>query len=297
MKKFDIHCHVYGKQAFPRADGSFYLMPEQMLAIFEKKGVARGVILPEIHYEASPAVQTVEEVAQIVRAHPNRFYFFMNLDPRMFYKNPKADYSEIIEYYLAMGAKGVGEMCANFPYDDPLMDNLLFYVNKYNLPFTLHMTHAEYSDYGLRDDGRLSGLERAAAKYPDITFLCHSADFWCEISGDDEHTGYPSGPVAPGGRVVELMRRYPNICGDLSAGSGLNALERDRAFGLEFLDEFQDKLYFGQDFCAPDNELMLSEYLDGLRASGDLSQEIYEKVCWKNAVKLLKLPLAEKDFA
>ena len=42
---------------------------------------------------------------------------------------------------------------------------------------------------------------------------------------------------------------------------------------------------------------MLSEYLDGLRASGDLSQEIYEKVCWKNAVKLLKLPLAEKDFA
>ena len=59
-----------------------------------------------------------------------------------------------------------------------------------------------------------------------------------EISGDDEHGGYPAGPV-PGGRVVELMRKYPNLLGDLSAGSGLNAIMRDRKFGISFLNDFR----------------------------------------------------------
>lgn len=67
------------------------------------------------------------------------------------------------------------------------------------------------------------------------------------------HDGYPGGPVIPGRRVVELMRRYPNLLGDLSAGSGLNALRRDREFGISFLNEFQDKLYFGHDFCRMSN--------------------------------------------
>ena len=53
MKKLDLHCHVYKEPGFPRPDGSFYLLPEQTLEMFEKKNVARGVILPEVHYEAS----------------------------------------------------------------------------------------------------------------------------------------------------------------------------------------------------------------------------------------------------
>ncbi|MBQ6902589.1 MAG: hypothetical protein IJN71_06240, partial [Oscillospiraceae bacterium] len=135
MKKFDIHCHVYKEKGFPRPDGSFYALPEDMLKIFEKKNVARGVILPEVHYEASMTgeVQNVEEVAEIVAQYPDKFYFFMNLCPHSFYKNPEADYSELIEYYLDMGALGVGEMCENMTFYDPLMDNMLFYVNKYKL--------------------------------------------------------------------------------------------------------------------------------------------------------------------
>ena len=48
----------------------------------------------------------------------------MNLSPHSFYINPEADYSDLIEYYLAMGAKGVGEMCENLTWYDPLMDNI-----------------------------------------------------------------------------------------------------------------------------------------------------------------------------
>ena len=298
MKKLDLHCHVYKEAGFPRPDGSFYLLPEQTLEMFEKKNVARGVILPEVHYEASMTgeVQRVEEVAEIVAKYPDKFYFFMNLSPHSFYINPEADYSAIIEYYLAMGAKGVGEMCENMTWYDPLMDNLLLYVNKYKLPFIFHMTHKEFCDYGVRDDEELNGLERALQKWKDITFLGHSADFWAEISGDDYHTGYPVAPVQPGGRVVELMRKYPNLCGDISAGSGLNALRRDREFGIAFLNEFQDRLYYGQDYCSVTNDMQHSEYLDELLENGEISQEVYNKVCWQNAVKLLGLDLTEKDF-
>ena len=299
MKKFDIHCHVYPEVGFTNEDGTFYLLPDQMLDVFERKNVARGVILPEVHYESNAfgEVQNVEDVAEICKQYPDKFYFFMNLCPHSFYKNPEADYSPLIEYYLAMGAKGVGEMCENMTFYEPLMDNMLMYINKYKLPFIFHMTHKELGDYGIRDDENLSGLERALQKWKDITFIGHSGDFWVEISGDDLHTGYPSGqPVVPGGRVVELMRKYPNLHGDLSAGSGFIAISRDRKFGAEFLTEFQDRLYFGQDWCSIKNNMMHSEYLDELLESGEISQEVYDKVCWKNAVKLLGLDLTAEDF-
>ena len=33
---------------------------------------------------------------------------------------------------------------------------------------------------------------------------------------------------------MELLRKYPNLYGDLSAGSGYNAITRDPAFGDAF---------------------------------------------------------------
>lgn len=298
MKKFDIHCHVFDYCDIPRPDGSFFLNPEEELEMFEDKNIARGVILPEVDYGSSMscAIQRVEDVAKMCEKYPDKFYFFMNLCPHSLYNNPEADYSDLIEYYLAMGAKGVGEISANRTFYDPLMDNMFFYINKYKLPIIFHMTRREFGDYGIRDDVELNGLERALQKWKDITFLGHSADFWAEISGDDFHSGYPKEKVQPGGRVVELMRKYPNLHGDISAGSGLNALRRDREFAISFLNEFQDRLYYGQDCCGLPNVMKHSEYLDELLESGDISQEVYDKVCWKNAVTLLKLPLTAKDF-
>ena len=298
MKKLDLHCHIFDYCELTRPDGSFYLSPEEALEMFEDKNIACGVILPEVDYSSSMscAVQRVEDVAEMVKKYPGKFYFFMNLCPHSLYNNPEADYSDLIEYYLAMGAKGVGEISANRTFYDPLMDNMLFYVNKYKLPIIFHMTRREFGDYGIRDDLELNGLETALQKWKDITFLGHSADFWAEISGDDFHSGYPKEKVLPGGRVVELMRKYPNLHGDISAGSGLNALKRDKDFAISFPNEFQDRLYYGQDCCSINNQLGHSEYLDGLLENGDISQEVYNKICWQNAVKLLDLPLTEKDF-
>jgi predicted TIM-barrel fold metal-dependent hydrolase len=276
---------------FTRPNGTFYLLPEDALDLFERTDVARGVILPEVHYEASMTgeAQRVEEVAEIVAKYPDRFYFFMNLSPHSFYINPEADYSPLIEYYLAMGAKGVGEMCENLTWYDPLMDNMLMYVNKYKLPFIFHMTHKEFCDYGIRDDEALNGLERALQKWKNITFLGHSADFWAEISGDDFHTGYPKGPVLPGGRVVELMRKYPNLCGDLSDGTAYNAIARDESYGPRFLSEFEDRLYFGTDMCFPTMNVELDKLLLHWRETGKISETTFRKIAYENAEKLLGL--------
>ena len=90
------------------------------------------------------------------------------------------------------------------------------------------------------------------------------------------------------------MRRYPNLWADISAGSGHNALTRDRAFGLAFLDEFQDKLLFGTDSCLRSDVngvWRTVALLRELEASRSLSAEALEKLQWRNAARLLNLDL------
>ena len=101
---------------------------------------------------------------------------------------------------------------------------------------------------------------------------------------------YPKGKVIPG-RIWELMREYSNLYCDLSAGSGANALMRDRDNAVAFLTEFQDRIYYGCDICASVNRhpYLLNEFLDTLMADGSLSETVYRKICRENALALLGL--------
>ena len=107
---------------------------------------------------------------------------------------------------------------------------------------------------------------------------------------DENWDGYPKGPVTPG-RVPELLRRYPNMYGDMSAGSGFNAVSRDPEFGCAFMEEFQDKLLFGTDICRPGQELPQPGFLRRIVAEGKISREAFEKITWQNANRLLGLGL------
>jgi hypothetical protein len=70
-----------------------------------------------------------------------------------------------------------------------------------------------------------------------------------------EHRQGPPGPVRPlpedeghaGGLTDRYLSDYPNLYGDLSAGSGQNALSRDEDHAREFLRRHQSKLMFGSD--------------------------------------------------
>ena len=57
----------------------------------------------------------------------------------------------------------------------------------------------------------------------------------------------PKGPITPGGLTERYLADYPNMFGDLSAGSGLNALTRDETFTTGFFQRHQDKLMYGSD--------------------------------------------------
>ena len=99
--------------------------------------------------------------------------------------------------------------------------------------------------------------------------------------------------MTPGGAVPRLMRRYGNLWADTSAGSGYNALTRDEHFGLDFLEEFHQRLLFGIDSClASDVERLppIVSYFRRLREEKLLPEPVLESICWRNATRLLDLP-------
>jgi len=90
--------------------------------------------------------------------------------------------------------------------------------------------------------------------------------------------------------IPKLLRDFPNLYADISANSGYNALTRDPDYGIRFLNEFQDKLMFGTDVCFADEEGRMPHlnYLQERLASGDISQEVFDKITHRNALKVLK---------
>jgi len=146
--------------------------------------------------------------------------------------------------------------------------------------------------YGLYDDPGLPQLEACLKRYPDLIFLGHGPPFWAEIGALNDPTdraGYPKYPVSSEGAVPRLMRKYENLKGDLSAGSGFNALARDIEYAVDFLNEFQDRLMFGTDICAPDTPTPLVDLLIELKNDGAIDRGAFEKIACKNAAALLNI--------
>jgi predicted TIM-barrel fold metal-dependent hydrolase len=50
-----------------------------------------------------------------------------------------------------------------------------------------------------------------------------------------------------GGLTERYLSDYPNMFGDMSAGSGLNSMMRDEEHARWFIEKHQDKLLYGSD--------------------------------------------------
>ena len=293
----DVHGHCVRTREIPYCTSSKPLVwPELLLAMHREAGIDRGVLMPIIGPENASVIQSNEEVLEIAAASEGHFIPFCNLDPRMLFNHPNADFGFLLEHYKAKGCCGVGELTANLSFTDPRVLNYLAHVERSGLPLTFHIATREGNTYGLVDDFGLPRLETVLQSFPELRFLGHSQAFWSHISADvtpETWGGYPRGPVQPG-RVVELLRRYPNLHGDLSAGSGFIAVSRDPGFGYEFLDEFQDRLLFGTDVCQEQNRssvlINLRDFLAAGLAEKRISRVVYDKVTHLNAMRLLELP-------
>lgn len=147
-----------------------------------------------------------------------------------------------IERQLARGAVLIGEQKFGVACDSPEMEAIYRLADSRRVPVLMHW------QFGMYNHG-FDRFHRMLEKYPRVTFIGHAQTWWANIDARhaDQTVLYPKGPVTPGGLTDRYLRDYPNMYGDLSAGSGLNALTRDEAFTRDFLTRHQDKLLYGSD--------------------------------------------------
>ena len=176
-----------------------------------------------------------------------------------------------------------GEWKFRMLFDDQRCLALFRKAGELKCPVVLHLDAPELGGVPQKSwfGGTVENLERALQLCPNTTFIGHAPGFWRYISGDAETdpSPYSIGPLTPGGRVHELLDRYPNLYADLSAGSGLNALRRDPKHGRQFCVRFADRLLFARDYYGGE--------LDAFLKTLNLPKDVLEKVYFRNAEKLV----------
>lgn len=175
-----------------------------------------------------------ESVQAMAREHPGEFFFGANEVTNA------AHARATIEAGLRLGAKVIGEQKFGVACDSPESQELFRLAQDYGVPVLLHFQHLTYN----------TGYERFSTmleKFPQVRFIGHAQTVWAHIDRAyaDPTVLYPKGPVTPGGLTDQWLTHYPNFHADLSAGSGLNALTRDKEHARGFLDRHQEQLLFG----------------------------------------------------
>jgi predicted TIM-barrel fold metal-dependent hydrolase len=177
-----------------------------------------------------------DDCDRFVRAHRNAFLSGANDVPDL--DGATAE----IARYLKRGAVVIAEQKFGVECDSPEMQTIYALAGEYDVPVLMHWQFKMYN-YGFER------FHKMLEKFPRVKFLGHAQTWWGNIDGRyaDQTVMYPKGPVTPGGLTDRYLSDYPNMYGDLSAGSGLNALTRDEAFTRDFLTRHREKLLFGSD--------------------------------------------------
>jgi predicted TIM-barrel fold metal-dependent hydrolase len=253
---------------------------EQLRAHQRAMGVSRTVLLPAGRlYGLDANCGGNATVLALARQHSDEFVFFANEVTDL------PDALAEIAAYLKQGAIGIGEQKFKVECDSRSIEAIAELAQSYRVPVLLHFQHGAYN----------TGIERfhrILGKFPKAPFIGHAQTWWGNIDKHhDQSVLYPKGKVTPGGLTDRLLREYPNMYGDLSAGSGLNALLRDEDHTRAFLTRHQDKLLFGSD-CADavgsGDQCQGAQTIAALRRlAPDLA--VRRKILHENAQRLLKL--------
>ena len=306
----DIHTHVGDLRRVDMMD-RLTVTWERLIKRLDKERIDKAVFLP---LGASPEsshgpflfAPNPDVISQLktARKYRDRIISFGNLDPRMGCAGnlepdqvgnpPEADFSWIIERFIELDCAGIGEITANIAMDDPRMINMCRQCGTFGLPVLMHCTGPGRGVYGLYDEVGSPRLETLLRQSADTILIGHAPGFWAEISGNIKPENKfisPRGPIETEGSLPKLLRTHTNLYADLSANSGLNAISRDRAFGIRFLKEFQDQLLFGTDVCYGDEkgEIPTLTYLRNLLGENAIDQNVFDKITGINALKILKL--------
>ena len=214
---------------------------EALVAHQRAMGVTTTVLLPAGRkYGLAAGAGGNDTVVHLAKQYPNEFVFFANELPDI----PEADPE--IRKYLKAGAIGIGEQKFPVEADSPHIQKIAAIAQEFRVPVLLHFEHGNYN-FGL------DKFYKILDKYPGVNFIGHAQTWWGNIDRNhDQKVMYPKTKVTPGGWSDKYLADYPNMFGDLSAGSGLNSLLRDEDQARGFLKRHQNKLMYGSD--CPDSD-------------------------------------------
>ena len=253
---------------------------EQLVAHQRTMGVTKTVLLPSgSKYGLAAGAGGNDTVVELARQFPKQFVFFANELPDI----PQT--RAVLEKYLQMGAIGIGEQKFPVEADSDFIALVAEIGHYYDVPVLLHF---EYGTYNLGFERFHKILER----FPQTRFIGHAQTWWANIDKNaDPRAMYPKGPVTPGGLTDRWLSDYPNMFGDLSAGSGLNALLRDEEHARGFLKRHQDKLLYGSDCSDRDAQPAKCSGTQQLAAVRRLAPDAQavRKILYGNASRVLKI--------
>jgi predicted TIM-barrel fold metal-dependent hydrolase len=278
----DIHQHL-----------NYTGRPDAVLLAHQRTmGVTTTVLLPagrpvnraSTNHGASNALEAEalgnDACWRFARAHGRAYRFAANEVPDL--EDAKAE----IERYLRRGALMIAEQKFGLPCDSPEMQRIFQIARDHRVPVLMHW---QFERFNLG----FERFHRMLEKYAPVNFIGHAQTWWANIDRNhaDQKVLYPKGPVTPGGLTDRYLADYPNMFGDLSAGSGLNALTRDEGFTRGFLERHQSKLLFGSDCSDHDGSgprCQGSQTIATIRRLA-ATPAIVRKLLYGNAKQLLRL--------
>jgi predicted TIM-barrel fold metal-dependent hydrolase len=243
-------------------------------------GISKTVLLPAgSKYGLAADAGGNDTVVAIARQYPGEYSFFANELPDIPETRP------VLEKFLKMGAIGIGEQKFHVDVNSKAIDLVASIAREHRVPVLMHFEHNTYN-LGIED------LAKVLARYPQVNFIGHAQTWWGNIDRNHKQAEmYPKTPVVRGGLTDRLLSDYPNMYGDMSAGSGLNSMLRDEEQARGFLERHHDKLLFGSD-CndrkAGSENCLGTKIIAAIRRLAP-DKRIERKILYDNASKLLKI--------
>lgn len=267
-KFVDVHTHLGQTWNHTRE-----LTAPGLLEWMDAHEVAQAVVLPLVSPESSSFLLTSDFALAQTKPHRDRLIPFCCVDPRTTYSGGRHGLKHMLQRYVDEGAKGFGEHKPGLPIDDPRSMDVYAVCGELRLPILFHLDEQRNTDVP-----GLSGLEQVLKAFPETTFIGHGPGWWASISGGitaADMAAYPKTKVSPGGAIDRLMDGYPNLYGDLSAGSGEGALSRDIEFAKAFVARRADRLMFGTDYLSPGQAVPQFDLFAKLAPPDDVQAKIF----------------------
>ncbi len=234
---------------------------DNYIDLMDKFGIEKSVIVSfNIQTAYGITLVTNEDVANLVKLHPNRFIGFAGIDP------PALDAIDQLDYAISsLGLKGVKLVppAQKFDISDRKFDSLWRKLVDYNIPLWTHGGHQVSTGGAIAKYGHPLLIDEVASRNEDLVIIIGHMGvpwFWDTYS---------------------VVLRHPNVYADISAHPDLYEYYPWEAY-VKY--NIEHKLLF-----ASDHPLVHWNKIVPATLNLPISEGFKEAILYKNAKKLLKI--------